>query len=1139
MAKENNPQKASHLPRVVGYAAFTFLLVAVGCLLYGLLAEHQGWPVLPPSDLVMRGLVSWAGLLMFCPFFLWAWNRLSVDKALSVTGAADADAGEQDTTPRHKVDIATQLLDHLPNQYGYFWKRKVRLLLVVGEPEQIEAVAPGLSRRQWLEGQDTVLLCGGSLGGQWQSDVAELLKTLRRSRPLDGIVWALSESQRNDVAVLSTGVRQLRGLGQALRWQAPLYLWQICSSQWDQASREAQPVGCLLPAKATAEQIEASLRELVVPLRGRGIGQLAEYAHHDFLLRLSRDLEHSGISQWRQALAPFLAQFKRSLPLRGLLFSPTLSGIATGTPNAWWPEASWGAVLNDRQTRGRRFAWSWTHGVYVGALCLAGLFALALLLSFTSNRSQIATVESALATLNAPGDADAQLKALHELTREMSRLDYRREHGEPWYLRFGLSQNDALLAVLWPRYTQVNNRLMRDVAAKHLEQQLAAFAALPAGSPERAARAAEAHAQLKAYLMMARPEKADPQFLTRVLAREQAERPGVTPGLWQALSPNLWAFYARHLAAHPEWRTETQPSLVAQARQVLLGQLGQRNGMATLYQQVIDRASNNFAAMTLQDMVGETDATTLFDTPNSVPGVFTRQAWESQVSKAIDQVAEARREEIDWVLSDQQGTLDSELQPEVLKARLTERYFQEFSDAWLTFLNSLRWRKADSLSDAISQLTLLSDVRQSPLIALMNTLAYQGKTETKGEALSDSLMKSAQQLLDRDKQPMIDQQVAGPRGPLDASFGPILALLGKEKSAAAAGDNLSLQAFLTRVTRVRLKLQQITTASDPQAMTQALAQTVFQGKSVDLTDTLDYGSLIAASLGAQWTGFGHNLFVQPLNQAWEGVLQPAALSLNRQWQRAIVGNWQRAFEGRYPFAATGSDASLPMLGQMIRGDTGRIAQFISSQLGGVLRKEGNRWVPDSGNSQGLRFNPQFLEAVNQLSDLADILYTDGGMGMSFELQAKPVRSVVETTLILDGVTLEYFNQMESWKPFNWPGGTYRPGVSLSWTSLKGGARLFADHSGTWGLIRLLEQARVTALDSSDTLFELVLTAPDKLPLTWHLRTELGNGPLALLQLRGFSLPLTIFEVGEGQSLPYANVDAFEHVPHMNGFRMHP
>ncbi|MFZ5961301.1 type VI secretion protein VasK, partial [Pseudomonas knackmussii] len=135
----------------------------------------------------------------------------------------------------------------------------------------------------------------------------------------------------------------------------------------------------------------------------------------------------------------------------------------------------------------------------------------------------------------------------------------------------------------------------------------------------------------------------------------------------------------------------------------------------------------------------------------------------------------------------------------------------------------------------------------------------------------------------------------------------------------------------------------------------------------------------------------------PLAQAWEGVLQPSAQSLNRQWQRSIISNWNRAFDGRYPFAGSGSDASLPMLGQMIRGGSGRIEQFLAGQLGGVLRKEGNRWVADAGNSQGLHFDPAFLNAINQLSALADLLYTDGGMGLTFQLQAKPVRDVVQTT----------------------------------------------------------------------------------------------------------------------------------------------
>ena len=146
--------------------------------------------------------------------------------------------------------------------------------------------------------------------------------------------------------------------------------------------------------------------------------------------------------------------------------------------------------------------------------------------------------------------------------------------------------------------------------------------------------------------------------------------------------------------------------------------------------------------------------------------------------QAIDEIAQARREEIDWVLSDKPGDIAAELTPELLRERLTERYFQDYASAWLDFLNRLRWQPARSLSEVIDQLTLMSDVRQSPLIALMNTLAYQGQAGTRRQALGDSLLKSAQQLISQEKMPLIDQQLQGPSSPLDATFGPLLALLG-------------------------------------------------------------------------------------------------------------------------------------------------------------------------------------------------------------------------------------------------------------------------------------------------------------------------------------------------------------------------
>ncbi|WP_341524365.1 ImcF-related family protein [Pseudomonas sp. G.S.17] len=1024
-------------------------------------------------------------------------------------------------------EVADRCKARLQARSHFFWRRHFRLLLIVGEPEQIEAIAPGLAKDLWQEGQGTVLLWGGSPQVELHEAFVARWRGLTRGRPLDGVVWALSKAQSADAAAMNTGTRNLKSLASALCWQLPLHLWQVCASEWSQLERPTDSVGCLLPARLTAPQLESCLGELPQPLRLAGLAQMETALEHDFLFRLSRDLQAEGIARWRQALAPLLGDFARGLPLRGVWFSLPVSRATSDYPNLWLLDPAWRGVVEDRAVNVRRLGWPATRIGYVLMLSLALLWGAGMLLSFASNRQQIAQLHTSLATLQQPGNGDAQLRALNDWVREMARLDYRLEHGAAWYQRFGLNQNQALLDALWPRYIEANNRLMRDPAAANLQRQLRALVKLAPDSPERAKRANDAYQQLKAYLMMARPEKADAAFLAKALGNAEPEREGISPGLWQGLSPGLWKFYSEHLAAHPDWRIEANPTLVAQARQVLLGQLGQRNAEANLYQKVLDAAANHSPALSLHDMVGDTDALALLSSGAEVPGVFTRQAWEGQVRKAIDDIADARREQIDWVLSDSQTDIAAELTPDVLRERLTQRYFQDYSGAWLAFLNSLRWKQAKSLAEVIDQLTLMSDVRQSPVIALMNTLAWQGQAGTRGQALADSLIQSAQQLIKQDATPVIDQLGLGPRGPLDATFGPLLALLGKGPESAASDDSLSVQAFLTRVTRVRLKLQQISNAPDPLEMTQALAQTVFQGNSIDLTDTQSYGRLIAASLGAEWAGIGQTLFVQPLDQAWQKVLQPSAASLNKQWQRAVVSDWDSAFTGRYPFAATASDISLPMLGQMIRADSGRIEQFLQRQLSGVLRKEGSQWVADTRHSQGLRLNPQFLTAINQLSHLADVLYTDGGMGLSFELSGKAVRNVVQTTFTLNGEKHEYFNQREKWQRFNWPGRSDHPGASLTWTSVHTGERLFGDYQGTWGLIRLLENAKMTLLDDGESRYRMVLTAPDGLGLTWHLRTELGAGPMALLKLRGFKMPKEIFLNGGKAAEPYAQNGVFE------------
>lgn len=1071
------------------------------------------------------------GLLLFILLFFIV-TRLFGEKDYKAVKAAAAGKNMAIQSEKKKEN-ATQteisvIKAHLRRRYNLFWRHKARLLLVTGDEAAIEQLIPGLQESQWLEGNRTVLIYGGSLAAEPDREKYTALRKLRRGRPLDGIVRVLPESLNLTPQISDNDLRGLEKISELLRYSAPVWLWQLCGSRWSQAKRTEQTVGASFPLRATAGDITRQLELMLPALRTQGVSQVAENNSHDFLLRLGQHLKEGGIARWTQQLVPWLSVSQQRVPLRGLMFSlpenssadiatltASAEGLAPGSRRHALPlPVTWQGIVDDcPRVRGRRVGMAWEQTLAWALMAIIGVWGVGTLLSFALNYGQISSVAAkARNVVEHPAVSDSQLTALHTLRNDAGRLQHRIQDGAPWYQRFGLDHNRQLLAAVLPWYGVVNNRLIRDPASAALTQKLSALAGSAPNSDRRAQLAKPGYNQLKAWLMMAHPDKADGAFYAQTMKTVQPARTGISTGLWQSLAPDLWAFYITALPEQPQWTITPDTQLVSQSRQVLLQQIGRRNAESTLYENMLKSVRRNYADVSLEDMTGGTDARRLFTTGAVVPGMFTRQAWEGGIQQAIEKAASSRRDEIDWVLSNSRKAVSSDLSPEALKARLTQRYFTDFAGSWLSFLNSLRLNPAKNIADVTDQLTLMSDVRQSPLIALLNTLAWQGQTGQQSEGLSDSIIKSAKDLVGGKDRPAIDPSASGPQGPLDETFGPLLQLLGKNKgrNVMSADNSLSLQTYLTRITRVRLRLQQVAGGSDPQAMMQTLAQTVFQGKSVDLTDTQQYGSLMSASLGEEWSGFGNTMFVQPLTQAWETVLQPSAASLNDKWSRSVTTNWHTAFDGRFPFAAGKSDASLPMLAEFIRKDSGRIERFLTTELSGVLHKEGSQWVPDKVNSQGLSFNPAFLRAINQLSQLSDILFTDGSQGISFELQARPVPQVVETQLTIDGQKLHYFNQMADWQSFRWPGDTFKPGTLLTWTSTSAGARLFGDYSGTWGFIRWLDQGKRQQLDRSQWMMSF--SAPDGRTLQWVLRSQLGKGPLALLDLRGFTLPDRIFSV---------------------------
>lgn len=193
----------------------------------------------------------------------------------------------------------SELRQILRGRYGFFWPRKVRILLLTGSAAEVEQLTPGLTSQYWQEDSGTVLLWGGDLGAQADSAWLGSLRKLR-GRPLDGIVWVTSalaqrttfarnESKTTLTADMMDSVAQaFASRYELLGWRLPLYVWSLHAD--DVVDRITQSIGCLLPAGCKPDELSAQLAGLMPSLIEQGTQQISSNTQHPFLLQLADQL---------------------------------------------------------------------------------------------------------------------------------------------------------------------------------------------------------------------------------------------------------------------------------------------------------------------------------------------------------------------------------------------------------------------------------------------------------------------------------------------------------------------------------------------------------------------------------------------------------------------------------------------------------------------------------------------------------------------------------------------------------------------------------------------------------------------------------------------------------------------------------
>ncbi|WP_011296208.1 ImcF-related family protein [Cupriavidus necator] len=1101
----------------------------------------------------------------------------------------ERDAGEKPEIVLKRDARLQGLCDELRVLLGWRWRYRVPWLLVCGDDAQVDAVAPGLKQVGVLHIADAVLVHPSPDGIEatvWRKQ----LRQLRRRRPVDAVVQLVADDHSATGA--TEHLRVLSRIEADLGWAAPLTFLHVVEVMGKRPEK-FEAVGAFAPVSrgrvplSTPDAFACALEALERRVAIAGMQQCLEPFHIAYLAGVS-----SYVSAQRERVMDCWAAVHESkwrrATLAGVMFAPLYSCLATPVPVPLpadeladadsfgervepvhiedLPTApqeqpatlapAWQAIgTHTAEYRGRRV------GIHAGAfttvlvsasigLCIAGM-----LLSGLQNKHDIQAANQTVRDIQSAPNAIARLKALDTLQQQIQRYEYRIHHHAPLSTRFGLNRDDEVLAALWKPYAKSSRDLLIAPVTQDLEASLTDLSQLQTTglNAEGSKWALAGRDTLKTYLMLAQPERADAAFLSQQLAQHWTTDARITPGQKQDLAERFARFYAEHLKSKPEWRITPRAELVAGTRQTLLAVIGERNAQDTIYQGILDGVGHKYPDLTLASLTAGTDARGLLRTTAVVPGAFTRQAYEEHVAPAIEQAAKRRDVVNDWVLTDGRPSARSDTDNSSgldLQTALTDQYFADYAEHWQQFMNTLQCEPAPTLPGVIDQLKLMADARLSPVIALMRSLEYQGSAGIRKESLPDALVNKAKDLLGK-KREGAEASPAEPAGPLTAGFGPVLRLIGQ--SGQGNAGELSLQRFLDRATALRLRLQQVSNSPDADAQARQLAMALFQGKGSELADTQAYAQLIAASLGSQWAGMGDALFVRPIAQATQTVLQPAQASLNDDWRQSIALPWMTAFAGRYPFTNSANDASFAELGRYLRPQSGLIHTFLVAQLGGVLEQHGDQWLP-AANAQGLAFDPAFLKTIATLQRIGAHMLTQGDARYRFELKPIPTPGLTDTLLIIDNQKLHYFNQRETWQTMTWPVDNLQtPRTILQWQTETAGTSANYEFAGRWGLVRMLERARIVPLDSAT--FQLTWQAvpdanaaragwndsepeareplrPDNAasltprdakvpapsgmvyPIRYQMRADVGTGPLEMLELRDLQMPERIFMVGK-------------------------
>lgn len=756
---------------------------------------------------------------------------------------------------------------------------------------------------------------------------------------------------------------------------------------------------------------------------------------------------------------------------------------------------------------------------------LVGITGIGLFSTYTANRLLINDYQKKADTLldryhdTATGEQE-RLDALVGLYRHYKELEKMQTYSPVQLVRrYSLVESHAepMHRLLLDTVTNT----IHDRVVPSLQRELNNFGTLWTewSQEEQVARQQDYYQALRAYLMLtSHRDRQDGEFLQSYLSRMWYDTYTETDLLlsYQQQQPvmrEMIRFYLDEVFSGID-ESHTNPWLAGyEVVEQAQSNLATDANAEMLYNRLLASSNGRFADVTLAEILPDAVSGSL-RAEQRVPGIYTREAWQSYVAEKIDALAKTASTG-DWVLGMEREGEDSGPDDRLkrrLKADLRQLYFANYASAWSDFLHSVRVPAFRDLSDSVRTIKALGH-ESAPWATLFDRVALE-------LSLTEPMLEQGSQVSD------LANQVTG--GGESQEPAPIPIIPAFERQAKTlfelvqpkqkASANPAWARYQQELQALAGELEFMLAASDIHREAKDYAKELLAGNSNGkqlYTGWIAINNLLQEMKPAtrEWVA---QQFRAPLQYTWYAMLGSANQALQQQWESRVYRTYANNLQGRFPFSSSQVEATPHDVKLLLQPEQGELWQFMNEELQPFLKKSGGRWQSRTWLNRGLAFNPGFFDALQGADRISRGLFNPGTgeMGMGYALYPVPVPGVTEALIEVDGSHYRYRNEPQEWREFSW---TLSKNDSFARVMARAGNQVAPsslEATGQWAFVRLIQQAEVTHLRGTE--FELhwrLEDSPRPASVRFRMRADREGSVLNANLFSQLSLPRNLFRAG--------------------------